>query len=603
MSASHVIRSLLSLLLGLPLIAERKSKKSKHQHSVGYSEPLESLLEPHRYFISAAKVGFAVPQSFHTTIEAALEKLIARSPHDLQTQIANISSCAIITFLLRILSSPALFAPGPNYLSQLAEKVMYLKDIASSDFQRQDNERSSSLFYTMAGDRMGSYFLEILLEVSSWTMFVNLLDQYQLIQSSQVFCDYAKDASSNFIIQAIMRRIISEILCSGSSSASELGAKVIALMLESSAETFSNLLNRRPMVLGWLLELVAVLKDEEAAEQISERVLKAMQKLGEKEEQSEEEDDSATTAVDDSVVAERLSKVFEVVPVPYDKSGNSGKKDKKNSKSTEREVEGEEEALRDNGKGGSDAYQVNLAKILNALMRSCSKPTQSHAIRTVSNLSLVALKNIAVTGALSKALLDVFFEHFAQSSEMKTLGQKLASIASDLAIHYAGQHVLRKAYENSDLRGKEKWVTVLVANKTVLLKSKEGRNSLHLVNAEQYERDAAGWRTALKKQLKAASSLADLTSPPAQNKGTNSSGKAASSTSETKTQSQIKKKDVVASESEIIPNKRSREEDNEENDEEDEEDAKVDGGEAESGAKKKRKRKRPARGGANKANA
>lgn len=551
-------------------------------------------------------MGFAVPQSFHTTIEAALEKLIARSPHDLQTQIANISSCAIITFLLRILSSPALFAPGPNYLSQLAEKVMYLKDISSSNFQRQDNERSSSLFYTMAGDRMGSYFLEILLEVSSWTMFVNLLDQYQLMQSSQVFCDYAKDASSNFIIQAVMKRIISEIICSGSSSASGFGAKVIALMLESSVGTFSNLLNRRPMVLGWLLELVAVLKDEEAAEQISERVLKAMQKLGEKEEETEEENDATITAVDDSIVAERLSKVFEVVPAPYDKSGNNGKKDKKNSKSTEREgVEGEEEIIRESGKGGSDAYQVNLAKILNSLMRSCSKPTQSHAIRIVSNLSLVALKNIALTGALSKALLDVFFEHFAQSSEMKTLGQKLASIASDLAIHYAGQHVLRKAYENSDLRGKEKWVTVLVANKTVLLKSKEGRNSLHLVNADQYERDAAAWRTALKKQLKAASALGDLTGPPSRNK--ESSGKASSAPSETKKQSQNKTKNDVQSGNEAISAKRSREEDNEEEEEEDEEDAKADGGEvelSENGAKRKRKRKRPARGGgANKANA
>lgn len=43
-SGSHVLRSILCLLSGLPCISEKKGKGSKHQHAVSLSEPLESLL-------------------------------------------------------------------------------------------------------------------------------------------------------------------------------------------------------------------------------------------------------------------------------------------------------------------------------------------------------------------------------------------------------------------------------------------------------------------------------------------------------------------------------------------------------------------------------
>lgn len=63
-SASHVVRSMLSLLAGIPTVAERKGKNSKHQHSISLSEPLETLLEPGLFYISN-KATYAVPTEFH----------------------------------------------------------------------------------------------------------------------------------------------------------------------------------------------------------------------------------------------------------------------------------------------------------------------------------------------------------------------------------------------------------------------------------------------------------------------------------------------------------------------------------------------------------
>ena len=67
MSASHVLRSLMCLLAGLPTIAEKKGKNSKHQHSVILSEPVDQMLEESQFYFSINK-AFPVPEVFHGKI-------------------------------------------------------------------------------------------------------------------------------------------------------------------------------------------------------------------------------------------------------------------------------------------------------------------------------------------------------------------------------------------------------------------------------------------------------------------------------------------------------------------------------------------------------
>ena len=67
LSASHVVRSALCALAGLPIVSERKGKGSKHQHSVSLSEPLESLLVPGKFYMNKKK-SFGVPEEFHEAL-------------------------------------------------------------------------------------------------------------------------------------------------------------------------------------------------------------------------------------------------------------------------------------------------------------------------------------------------------------------------------------------------------------------------------------------------------------------------------------------------------------------------------------------------------
>lgn len=52
MSASHVLRSMLCVCTGIPLVAERRGKTARHQHSSSFSEPLENLVEEGRFYFS-----------------------------------------------------------------------------------------------------------------------------------------------------------------------------------------------------------------------------------------------------------------------------------------------------------------------------------------------------------------------------------------------------------------------------------------------------------------------------------------------------------------------------------------------------------------------
>ena len=63
-SVSHVLRSIICLLAGIPVVSEKRGKASKHQHSVALSQPLESMLVPGACFIDQ-ECCFTVPEAFH----------------------------------------------------------------------------------------------------------------------------------------------------------------------------------------------------------------------------------------------------------------------------------------------------------------------------------------------------------------------------------------------------------------------------------------------------------------------------------------------------------------------------------------------------------
>jgi uncharacterized radical SAM superfamily protein len=69
MNGSHVLRSMLSVLAGIPVIAERKSKTSKHVNSIQISKTLDSMLVSGGFHIDPNST-FPVPEDFHGKISS-----------------------------------------------------------------------------------------------------------------------------------------------------------------------------------------------------------------------------------------------------------------------------------------------------------------------------------------------------------------------------------------------------------------------------------------------------------------------------------------------------------------------------------------------------
>ena len=82
-----------------------------------------------------------------------------------------------------------------------------------------------------------------------------------------------------------------------------------------------------------------------------------------------------------------------------------------------------------------------------------------------------------------------------------------------------GQHILRKAYEVSDLRGKEKWVQLIASVNDLkgdLVSSKDRgiwRQSVQALSVELYTSDLTQWRANAKKESKAAVILQAIERP------------------------------------------------------------------------------------------
>lgn len=74
----------------LTVVSERKGKESKHQHSISLSEPLESLLEPGRFYVDYKKC-FTVPTDFHEQLGTAGATLLSLTSLELQDLIADTS--------------------------------------------------------------------------------------------------------------------------------------------------------------------------------------------------------------------------------------------------------------------------------------------------------------------------------------------------------------------------------------------------------------------------------------------------------------------------------------------------------------------------------
>jgi hypothetical protein len=121
------------------------------------------------------------------------------------------------------------------------------------------------------------------------------------------------------------------------------------------------------------------------------------------------------------------------------------------------------------------------------------------------------LFNIATSGPISRAMLDPIYDNANVSATLiSSITNSLVPYVGELACHFVGQHIIRRTFEKADLRSKEKIVKAIDASKAQLNKTKEGRASLRVVNAELFGRQPDEWKLLINKQVQATQMLMDL---------------------------------------------------------------------------------------------
>lgn len=234
MNATHVARAALCLLAGLPVISERRGKSSKHQHSVGLSQPLDSLLlQPNGFHIDRS-VCFSVPDSFHELLgTTVVSGLLSLPSSQLQSLVVDLSGAAVISFVLRVLFSPGVIDGGPELADQLVRTVLEWKEDKS-------NDDGPAVFYAMSGERSGSYFLETLLQCCSIELYLEIVERAVKLRSTE----YAEDNSANFVLQTVLRRLLVEaegrVVASDepSGTSADISSRILALVRHYNALCF-----------------------------------------------------------------------------------------------------------------------------------------------------------------------------------------------------------------------------------------------------------------------------------------------------------------------------------------------------------------------------
>lgn len=414
--------------------------------------------------------------------------------------IADSSSCAVLGLLLRILFSPDIVAGGRDLAERLARTALECTQPSTADVMSMKvNPAAVTLFYAMAGDRSGSYFLESVVECCAVPLLVELL--HGALKGSAK--EYALDGSGNFVLQAVLKRLSSE-LEREESSGLELKALqgVTDAILEelTDADTFPDLALSKGGVVLWLLEVARWSKCEsdgrDWAEVVSTGLISVWTNKGTLQLPDVLADKLAPKAALDAVAASK---------VPQKKVNGRVVVDK-------------------------DSAQLLIARLTGALLKlrgttAHSKSAQPRACELVAQavflLPLGTLQHVATSGPLSRAVLDTVLDLYvgaepsdlkakAKPSDASLLLTNLSTLSADLADHFIGQHVLKRVFDKGSAGDKECIVTALDSAKEKLGRTKEGRNSLRITQAELFARKPDEWRALLRKQSAALDMLKEI---------------------------------------------------------------------------------------------
>ena len=407
--------------------------------------------------------------------------------------IADSSSCAVLGLLLRILFSPTIVQGGEALAERLSRTALECFSSNSADLAScKANAAAVTLFYAMAGDRSGSYFLEAVVECCAIPLLLELLHG-ALVGSAK---EYAIDGVGNFVLQAVLRRLTAELERRDMSGAELRALQAVSneLLSELTADDlFPDLVLTKGGVVLWLLELARwtdIRSDgTDWADVVGNGLVSVWTNKGAQELSDFFAEKLAPKAALDAIAASK---------VPQKKVNGRVVVDK-------------------------DSAQLLTARLTGALLKLSNSPADCSRIsrkasllaaKSIYTLPLGTLKHVATSGPLSRAVLDTALDQYkggnSDSSNASVLLTNLSALSVDLADHFIGQHVLKRAFDKGSAQHKESIVTALDAAKEQLTRTKEGRNSLRITQAELFARKPDEWRALLRRKDAAVDMLREL---------------------------------------------------------------------------------------------
>lgn len=178
-SASHVLRSVLAVLAGKPLVPEKRGKKGKHR-VVTFTEARPGK--------DGSEVTYAVPSSFDSLFKEILAVLSESSMHELQNLLYDQNSGPLIASALKL-------APS-NSRRKLAKHIL----------QWEDEDTCESGFYDLAADAVTSHVLEALFESASDKFFRKVFERCIRGKMLQL----AEHNIANYVVQNVIKIVRTE---------------------------------------------------------------------------------------------------------------------------------------------------------------------------------------------------------------------------------------------------------------------------------------------------------------------------------------------------------------------------------------------------------
>ncbi|CAI5742461.1 unnamed protein product [Hyaloperonospora brassicae] len=181
-SASHVLRSVLAVLAGKPLVPEKRGKKAKHR--------VITFTEARPGKDGSGDSTYDVPDTFDALFQELLATLIESSTHELQNLLYDQNSGPLIASALKL-------AP-PKSQRKLAEKIL----------EWEDKDACERNFFDLAADAVTSHLLEAVFESASDSFFRKLFKR--CVRGKMV--QLGEHNVANYVVQQVIKLVRTEAL-------------------------------------------------------------------------------------------------------------------------------------------------------------------------------------------------------------------------------------------------------------------------------------------------------------------------------------------------------------------------------------------------------